>query len=388
MTRPLRIAMLTDAPRVGGAERYLADLASAALGAGHSVEVLAPQTDVLEAVGNVARGARLTHAGSDAYARAGSEGARARALAAAGPGLWQALRATRADLLHINNGGYPGSDLLRTASPLAGAARIPARIMSVHSLPWGREDSVPAVQAAVDRAVWRSLHAVVGATDVIGELLREGRGMPDRLFRKIPYGVPEPEDESEAVALRDRFAPGGELLVGMVSGTADPGKGHAVLLDAVARAPSSVRAVIVGAEPPPDALAKVDDEGRKRIAIAGRVPGVGPYLRAVDVLVLPSVAFEGLPLVVLEAMAAELPVFASRISGVPEAVEDGVTGRLLAPGDAGALAQALGEAASQRDALSRMGTAGRRRWKERFSLEAMTGAVLALYDELASSGVR
>jgi glycosyltransferase involved in cell wall biosynthesis len=366
----VRVAYFVDTPRIGGAERYVADVAAGVAGSGHEVVVVSPQSDVLDLVSGFARAVR---AGSDAYAGSPSPAARARALAASAPAVGMALARTRADLVHVNNGGYPGSDLCRVATIVA-AARIRRRVLGVHSVPWSRADSIPAVQAAVDRAVWASAHAVIGATEVVGEGLRRDRGMPARLYRKVPYGVREPGGQSEAEALRARLAPGGELLLGMVSGTADAQKGHAVLAEALAAAGGDARAVVVGRYP--DDLDDVDG----RLTLAGRVPEVGPYLHAVDAIVVPSTAYESLPLVVLEAMAAGKPVIASRLSGIPEAVVDGATGRLFEPGSVGELAALLREASADREALARLGAAGRARWEQGYSLEAMVAATLAVYE--------
>ena len=109
------------------------------------------------------------------------------------------------------------------------------------------------------------------------------------------------------------------------------------------------------------------------------MPDLGPLLAAADAVVVPSIADESLPLTVLEAMAAGVPVLASRLAGIPEAVQDGVTGRLFEPGDAGALASLLRELAADRRAMSALGAAGHERWRESYSISAMTRATLALY---------
>ena len=95
---------------------------------------------------------------------------------------------------------------------------------------------------------------------------------------------------------------------------------------------------------------------------AGRVRGL---LRNAAALVVPSI-YEGMPLVVLEAMESGVPVVASRVSGIPEVVEDGVTGWLVPPEDPGALNAALREALERPDEARRRGEAGRRRVDERF----------------------
>lgn len=359
----MHVAYLADSRRIGGAERYLADIAAGAVAAGYEATVVAPQPALLEYVCGLVPAVRCLRAGSDDYYDAPSQVRRAALLARTAPAVARAVG--RADLLHVNNGGYPGADLCRLVPILR--RRGAPRVMSVHSVPWERHGS--RVQAAVDAALWHSLDAVLGATAVVGEELVDRREMPARLFRRLPYGMSEPEPGD--AGLRRRLAPDGELLVGMVAATADRGKGHAVLRDAIEMAGDGVRGVLVGADPGFE---------HSRITAAGWVDSVSPYLRAVDVLAVPSIEWESLPLVVLEAMAAAKPVYGSRLAGIPEAVLDGETGRLFAPGDAAALAELLRSA--ERSDLERMGAAGRERWASRYSPDVMVRGVLGIYAEL------
>jgi glycosyltransferase involved in cell wall biosynthesis len=105
------------------------------------------------------------------------------------------------------------------------------------------------------------------------------------------------------------------------------------------------------------------------------------YLRALDLLVLPS-AWESLPLAVLEAMSCGVPVLATSVGGVPEAVEDSVTGRVVAPGDEPALAAALSEILGSPDLRRQYSEAGRAEFERRFRVAPMVDAVAALYAEL------
>jgi glycosyltransferase involved in cell wall biosynthesis len=379
----MRIAYFTDTPRIGGAERYLADVVVGALGAGHEVTVLAPQEALLEFIHAHAPGTRLLRAGRGDYHLAPTIPRRVVALGRSGLELSAALTRAGADLLHVNNGGYPGSDLCRVAPLAASFAGVPRRLLTVHSAPLARELSQPQLQAVVDWILWHSVEAVLGGTAVVGDGLRVRRGMPPALFRHVPYGVRKPaRPERLAQDLRRRLAPGGELLVGMISATADTEKGHGVFLDALAASNGAVRAVIVGAGDDDFLVERIKElELTQRVAVEGWVPDVDPYLHAIDALVVPSTAYESLPLVALEAMAAGKPVFASRLSGIPEAVRDGETGRLFSAGAAPELAQLLDQAGRDRSSLSDMGKAAREQWAERYSLEVMVASVLALYEQ-------
>ena len=100
---------------------------------------------------------------------------------------------------------------------------------------------------------------------------------------------------------------------------------------------------------------------------------------AADAFCLPSIS-EGLPVVLMEAMASELPVIATRIMGVPELVEDGVSGILVTPGRPEALADAIEQlAASAPEQRQRMGTAARARVEEEFGVDAAARTLQAAF---------
>jgi len=123
------------------------------------------------------------------------------------------------------------------------------------------------------------------------------------------------------------------------------------------------------------------------VVFAGRRDDVADVLSALDVFVLSS-ATEGLAVTLLEAMAAGLPVVATRVGGNPEVVVDGDTGRLVPPRDPIALAAAIGEMLSDRARATRMGERGAERARGRFGIDAMVNGYLALYDALAARRAR
>jgi glycosyltransferase involved in cell wall biosynthesis len=104
-------------------------------------------------------------------------------------------------------------------------------------------------------------------------------------------------------------------------------------------------------------------------------------LAMMDVLVLPSLS-EGIPMVLLEALALKRPVVASRVGGIPEVVEDCATGRLVEPGREGELAEACIALMDDPDLAERLGLAGRHRVRERFSVRSMAEKVADVYRSL------
>ncbi|MEK6529428.1 MAG: glycosyltransferase, partial [candidate division NC10 bacterium] len=103
---------------------------------------------------------------------------------------------------------------------------------------------------------------------------------------------------------------------------------------------------------------------------------------AMDCFALASTRTEGVPQSLLQAMAAGVPVVASAVGGIPEAIEDGATGLLVPPGDPAALAAALGSVLKDPEAARRRAAAGRALVAARFSRERMMGRLTALYGEL------
>jgi glycosyltransferase involved in cell wall biosynthesis len=106
---------------------------------------------------------------------------------------------------------------------------------------------------------------------------------------------------------------------------------------------------------------------------------VARILAAADVFVLSSDR-EGLPIAVLEAMAAAKPVIATAVGDLPSVVGDGVTGRIVAPGDRAALAEAMIELLDDRARAAEMGAKAAQAARERYSVGAMLGKYLKLFD--------
>jgi glycosyltransferase involved in cell wall biosynthesis len=177
-------------------------------------------------------------------------------------------------------------------------------------------------------------------------------------------------------------------VVGTV-GRLEPQKGHVVLLQAMrelADACPEARVLLIGGGSQEQALrGAADDLGlADRITFTGERRDVPALMAALDLFVLPSL-WEGLPLVLLEAMASGAPVVATRVGGVPEVVSDGATGILIDPNRPDQLAAAIIRCRNDRDGAARMAEASRRWVEARASIQPYARRLEALYLEVFQS---
>jgi len=126
-------------------------------------------------------------------------------------------------------------------------------------------------------------------------------------------------------------------------------------------------------------------EIRDQVTFCGFAEDVPAALAQLDVLLLPSLYGEGLPMVVLEAMAAALPVVATRVEGTPEAIRDGQDGLLAEPGSSQSLAAQLARLVTGGVNWSAMAESACRRHRDHFSDQAMAAATAALYHRVLDS---
>jgi glycosyltransferase involved in cell wall biosynthesis len=253
------------------------------------------------------------------------------------------------------------------------AARVPVRLFTVHG--WAfKADTGPAARAYL----WadRLMSPLTTTTICVAESERRA-GLQARTCRAdrtvvIHNGV--------AVGPHARTATPPPVTLLSVGRLRAP-KDFLTLVRAVARLePGSVRLRIAGDGPDREALvaelARLGLDGA--VELLGTRADVAELLGAADVFVLSSDS-EGMPMSVLEAMAAGLPVVATAVGGVPELVREAETGVLVPPRDTEALAAALGALVADGELRERLGEAARRRAEREFSLAEFRRAHLEVY---------
>jgi glycosyltransferase involved in cell wall biosynthesis len=227
--------------------------------------------------------------------------------------------------------------------------------------------------------------ALVAVSEATADDLRATLRLPAEDVKVVHNGIPFRAGARTKV--RDELGLSeGELLLVAV-GNLYPVKGHAVLLRALAalRRSGAVadvpwRLALAGrGEEEPKLRALARDEGiADQVTLLGYREDVPDILAAADLFVMPSLS-EGLPLALVEAMAAGLPVVVSEVGGVPEVAEAGKEAILVSPGDPAPLAEALARLMGDADTRAAMGAAARERAHRDFSVSTMCEAYERLY---------
>jgi glycosyltransferase involved in cell wall biosynthesis len=342
---PPSVLLVVDSLDCGGAERYVVDLARSLAGRGHAVTVACstggPLRTELDAAGiPVAEllGSLVKRRASPRFALA----------------LRRLVRELAPDVVHAHIYASAAAAALATWR-----ADVPLVVTEHTEAPWRGPGA-----RALSRWLYGRADELIAVSDAIRDMLEDRYGVPagrvSHLVNAIaPVPLP-PGAVAPALPARAR----GRHLVGRVSRLA-PEKGCDVFLRAAARLAArdpTVHFLVVGDGPErPRLEALVAELGLgDRVDLLGLRADARAVIAELDVLVVSSLS-DGAPLVVLEAMEAEVPVVASAVGGLPDQIDHGADGLLVPPGDDEALAAAV--AGLLRDPARRraLGAAGRER---------------------------
>lgn len=287
------------------------------------------------------------------------------------------LKSGRPDILHVNSSrdSWLGALAARLIFP---------RIKVVKT----RHISAPLNTNLPTQVLYRRLfdHVIVTGGPSNKQALVERDGLESSRVSAFPIGVelnnfsPGPLQADLRVELG---VPAGHRLIGLVSYLRSY-KGHAYFIEAAARLVSTLKDVtflIVG-EGPEEATIRADIT-RRGLATQVRMLGYREDLlnvfRSLDLFVMPSLEGDTIPQVLIEAMAAGVPVIATAVGSIPDVVKDGITGVLIPPRDAHLLAQGIEKLLNDRSLRQLVLTNARNQVIGSYSLEAMLGRLESTY---------
>ena len=276
---------------------------------------------------------------------------------------------------------------LLTASLYGRFAAMMARVPIVIGTEVNIYERKRPLHALAERWLMRGTDAVVTSAESVRDFyIRQVDADPSKV--EVIYNAVD-WSQLDCTVARDQMRasldlPPGAPVIGIIARLTEQ-KGHRVLFDALAQRPDLAHAhlVVVGdgqlRDELPRRAAELGLAGRLRFLGARRA--LGNILAAIDVFVMPSF-WEGLPLSLVLAMGAGLPVVATRVAGIPEVVHDGTTGLLVPPGDSAALGAALSRVVNDDTTRVLIGQAARVFVRPRFGVDGYVRSVTGLYDRL------
>jgi glycosyltransferase involved in cell wall biosynthesis len=300
------------------------------------------------------------------------------------------IRIERPTILHTHTAkaGAVG----RAAALLAGRSRPPIIVHTFHGHVlrgyFGRFWT--GVFRQLERLLARITDALVAVSpEVRDELVALGVA-PASKFRVIRLGIEldnrvSSDGSARAETRRTMGVPEARFVVGWIGRMTGVKRTDVVLKGFRALRDIGVDAILCMVGDGPDRAAVEQLAGELGIVrdclFAGYQEDVGPFFAAFDVFVLPS-GNEGTPVTAIEALATGCPVVATRVGGVPDVVDDGVDGFLVAPGAVQEVAARLAELARDPELRVRMGAAGREQMRTRYAVDRLVDDVDRLYREL------
>jgi glycosyltransferase involved in cell wall biosynthesis len=298
--------------------------------------------------------------------------------------LWRLLRRERFDVIETFT--YD-SNLL--ALPLAWLAGVPVRIATHHGMIEGFPRGLERLHAWLVNAGVASILVSV-STKALEQAAKAG-AKRERMVVIQNGIVPVRSDHPHGDGVRSEMGLAEEDVLLLSVGRLVYQKGHEFLVRAMPRILGrhpQVRAVICGEGALRGALRAQIAELRLEdsVFLTGNRPDIDRFLNTADIFVLPS-RWEGLPVALLEAMSAGLPVVATHVEGVEEVVQNETQGLLVPPGDSEALAVALIELIGRGEARRRMGEAARQRIEESYTVDIMCEKYLRVMSELVDARV-
>lgn len=381
MPAPERILIVTESMGIGGTESHLIRLLPPLAARGFDVAVFCT-TERGGRAGELEREGVKLFAAREHSGRHGTLLRQPAHAAASGLKLRALMRRFRPDIVHFY---LPGPYLV--GAPVALTTRVPVKIMSRRSLS-RYQRNWPAV-ARIERLLHRSMDAVTGnSRAVVKELGAEG--VPETKLRLIYNGIDiapaiDRGEARRALGLKD------DTLIGVMVANLIPYKGHHDLVEGLAgiagQFPAGWRVLLAGRDeglrPELETLAAERGIG-ENIVFLGERSDVPRILAAADFGLLTSHE-EGFSNVVLEGMAAGLPMIVTDVGGNAEAVLDGETGFVVQPSSPKAIGEAVLRLAGDPNVRTLLGDAGQKRVAEHFSMDACLNAHLQLYRTLLAA---
>jgi phosphatidylinositol alpha-mannosyltransferase len=283
----------------------------------------------------------------------------------------KAMKEFRPDVVHVHEPFVPGPAMFAALS-----VRVPV-VATFHA--YADRSRLLSAAAPALRKIWRRIAVRIAVSRAAAEFVTRPMGRGN--VRIVPNGA----DIDLFSSARPAELPEGRRI--LFVNRLDPRKGFRVMVEAFRRLASErsdVVLIVAGDGPERSAVLDLAAEPRDRVVMLGNIPhdDLPPYHAAAEVFCAPATGRESFGIVLVEAMAAGLPIVATGIPGYREVVRDGVEGLLVPPRDPGAVATAIDALLDDADLAKRLAEQGRQR-AQRYSWDTVAKEIEEIYSEVA-----
>jgi glycosyltransferase involved in cell wall biosynthesis len=301
--------------------------------------------------------------------------------------LYKVFKKQKIDILHINNGGFPGAFSCYSAVFAGRLSGIKHIIYVVNNLAQSYAHPFRWLDYPLDYLTCKSVSVFITASRNAGERLKKVLKLEDSKHLTINNGIRRRTITLTTNEFRDKyFVPGNKLLASVVANL-EVRKGHIYLLKAILNIkenfPEKLNTffIIEGTGPEKEILQKFINYNNlsEYVQMIDFIPDIFNLLNASDFIILPSAANEDFPNVVIEAMSLGKPVIGTETGGIPEQISDNETGLVVKPKDPVELSNAIIRLNSEPELIKRFSIEAKNRFDTLYEASISTGKYFDLY---------
>ncbi len=302
------------------------------------------------------------------------------------------FRKVRPNILHINNGGYPGAYSCVSAVFAAKMARIKKVVFVVNNIITPYNNLLRYIEKPIDRFVKNNTTVFVTGSKYAGNKLRDLWNLPQQRVINFPNTVMlRPMVEPKESVLKRLGITNNHIVLGNIA-LLDPRKGQKYFVEALAIVREkldnfeNVMLIIEGTGKEREHLRSLVADLRlgENVLFLENEKNIFDIINILDVFILPSIEYEDFPNLILEAMSLGKPVIGTDLAGIPEQIENGVNGFVVPPRDVNALSEAMLILIKDRNKCNKMGGKSLERFNRLFSYDKVISNYISFYKELGS----
>ena len=304
--------------------------------------------------------------------------------------LFIVFRRVKPDILHINNGGYPGAYSCISAVFAARLARIDKIVFVINNIITPYNNVLRYIDKPVDKFVKNNVSIFLTGSKYAGNKIRNLWNLPKEKVINIPNTVlPRPLVEPKDLIFKRLGISSSNIILGNIA-LLEPRKGQKYLIEALAIIRDkfdnfkNIILIIEGTGSQKKYLEKlvVDLKLEKSIIFLENEKNIFDIINIFDLFILPSIECEDFPNVILEAMSLGKPIIGTNIAGIPEQIEKGVNGFVVEPKNVKPLSEAILTLVKSKEKRIKMGAKSLDRFNKFFSYDKIINNYVNLYKQI------